>query len=107
MAAVEALAECPTRMGSRSPGLDDRVVDTIDRRIEHIRGGIRRRAVAREVEGDRTPAGIDRLQLGQGGSPHRPIEGQTMQQHDRRPAVGRPEFVSGQAGVGRGRDAIE
>ena len=96
----------PDQDGITQSRLDDRVVDTIDRRIEHISGGIRRRAVPREVEGDRTPAGIDRLQLGQGGPPHRPIEGQPVEERDRWPTVGRTEFVGGQAGVGDGGDGL-
>ena len=96
----------PDQDGIAQSCLDDRVVDTIDRRLEHVGGGIRRLAVAREVEGDRTPSGIDRLQLGQGGPPHRPIEGQPMEEHDRWPTVGRAEFVGRQAGVGGGGDGL-
>ena len=60
--------------------------------------------MAWQIEGDRAPSRIERFELGQGGSPHRPVQRQTMEEHDRGPLVGRADIIGRQAGVRRGRD---
>ena len=88
------------------PCLDDRRVDALDRHLERVGRGIRRLTVAWQIEGDRAPSRIERFELGQGGTPHRPVERQTMQEHDRGTIVGRADIIGSQAGVRRGRDCF-
>jgi hypothetical protein len=84
--------------------LDDRCVNALDRDLERIRRGVRRPTMAWQIEGDRAPSRIECFELGQRGPPHRPVERQTMQEHDRGTLVGRADIIGRQAGIRRGRD---
>jgi hypothetical protein len=79
--------------------LDDRRVDTLDDRFHGIRRRIRRVTVPREIESERPPSGIERLELCQSRAPHPPVEREPVEQDERRTVVGSARVVGDQAGV--------
>jgi hypothetical protein len=60
------------------------------------------RAVTGKIQREDPPAGVDAGQLGQRGPPQAAIEGQAVEQHQRRPVIGEAVVVGSQPGQGPG-----
>jgi len=74
-------------------------MDALDDRFHGVRRCIRRVTVPWEIESERSPPGIERLELGQSRAPHPPVEREPVEQDERRTVVGSAGVVGDEAAV--------
>jgi hypothetical protein len=79
--------ECPTTTRRWQPRLFDGAMDAVGEALHVVGRPPWGRAVTGKIQREDPPAGVDAVPLGQRGSPQAAIEGQAVEQHQRRPVI--------------------